>query len=249
MKSTWFGTRERYDFGRLLHDSSSGHQCWTTFDWFLDLASMSLRQAANAVRLYFDDDLEAKYMQVVSQVKHPAKLAEAFSVLVDSMSKTPDDFLGKFLSEMGMNDKAWRGQCFTPTEVSRCVAEMCLVDIKRDKPSHRLLIAEPACGCGSMVIAASCVLRENDFGPNDYYFVATDIDSRCHRATYIQSTLLDIPATVIHGNTLSLEQWASWDTLRAIVSPYREPIRKATSQPAPCQTLPTSTKPIQLSLF
>ena len=42
--------------------------------------------------------------------------------------------------------------------------------------------------------------------------VATDIDLKCVHMAYIQLSLYGIPAVVIHGNTLTVEEWAYWFT-------------------------------------
>lgn len=67
--------------------------------------------------------------------------------------------------------------------------------------------AIPKCGvildacCGAFLHAA-CV--SNRFG--------TDIDERCVAMSYIQCSLLGIPAIITHGNALTLECWSEWET-------------------------------------
>jgi type I restriction-modification system DNA methylase subunit len=188
-------------------------------------------------------------MQAVKRVDKPEKLAQAMSVLTDSLEEQQEDFLGKFMSEMSMNDKSYRGQCFTPTDVCKMMAKLTFHDMLQEKLDHRLLIQEPACGCGAMVIAATEELRERGLGPLDFYFVAVDVDSRCSSAAFIQFTLLDIPATVIHGNTLTLEQWSSWDTLRAVLTPFYRKTNQ-TSQPAKERdSVKSEQREVQLTLF
>lgn len=41
---------------------------------------------------------------------------------------------------------------------------------------------------------------------------ATDIDLKCVHMCYLQLSLYGIPAVVIHGNTLTLEEWSHWFT-------------------------------------
>lgn len=64
-----------------------------------------------------------------------------------------------------------------------------------------------------MVIGAIWAMKQNHF---DYrsksFFVAQDIDIRCVWMAYIQLCLYQIPAVVIHGNTLTLEEWSRWYT-------------------------------------
>lgn len=42
--------------------------------------------------------------------------------------------------------------------------------------------------------------------------LATDIDLKCVYMCYLQLSLYGIPAVVIHGNTLTLEEWSRWFT-------------------------------------
>ena len=42
--------------------------------------------------------------------------------------------------------------------------------------------------------------------------VATDIDLKCVHMAYIQLSLYGIPAVIIHGNTLTVEEWSHWFT-------------------------------------
>lgn len=57
------------------------------------------------------------------------------------------------------------------------------------------------------------------------FFVAQDIDIRRVWMAYIQLSLYGIPAMVIHGNTLTMEEWDRWYTLYALV-----PFSKAQSE-------------------
>ena len=44
------------------------------------------------------------------------------------------------------------------------------------------------------------------------YVEACDIDIKCVHMTYLQLALCGVPATVIHGNSLSQEEWSRWYT-------------------------------------
>ena len=62
-----------------------------------------------------------------------------------------------------------------------------------------------------MIYGAVWAMQKNGF---DYQrkslFVAQDIDIRCVWMTYIQCCLYRIPVAVIHGNTLTQEEWSYW---------------------------------------
>ena len=64
-----------------------------------------------------------------------------------------------------------------------------------------------------MVIACADALH--DAGRNyqqTMHATCIDIDPRCVHMAYVQLSLLNIPAIVVHGNALSVESWANWFT-------------------------------------
>jgi hypothetical protein len=221
MKSTWFGDRSRYDFARLLVEADPNNGIRSTFPGFLTVAAGALRQGARkAVGLDLDEKIEEDVIREQKRVKHPERYAEAFGLLVGSLHDNPDDFLGTTMSELGQNDAAWKGQCFTPMALCRLTAGMVVGDAKPDD-ERSMWLAEPAVGGGAMMIAASLELKARGFWPWHYHWVATDVDRRCFEIAYIQASLLGIPATIIHGNTLTLEEWTRATTIVGVLHPPR----------------------------
>ena len=77
-------------------------------------------------------------------------------------------------------------------------------------------VMEPACGAGTMIIASAWAMQKNHIDYRKHsLFVAKDIDIRCVWMTYIQTLLYGIPAIVIHGNSLTSEEWSHWYSLYA----------------------------------
>lgn len=220
MKSTWFGERERYDFARLLHDADYSLRLDEVFRIFLETSFAALYQPTHKLR--FGDicpEEEERYMRSIGRVKNARKIAEALGVLTLAMDRRQYDFLGAVMQELGVNDKNFRGQCFTPPDVSRLMAQMTMGQ-QEPVPGRTLMLNEPACGGGSMVIEASEVLKGWGFYPWDYCWVAQDVDWKCFAMTYIQTTLCGIPCGVVHGNTLTLEQWRSeWNMIATLHPP------------------------------
>lgn len=213
MKSTWFGNRRRYEFAQCLREADYGANIWDLFSTWLDCALAAIRQPVRKlVTGSIDATIEEKYMRQIKRVKTPSKFAECLGILTDSLTETSDDFLGQTLSELDMNDKSGKGQCFTPASLCEAMARMTVGEIDRNSRDYRrqpLMISEPACGGGAMVIATTKALREAGWQNDEFYWVANDVDWRMFATCYIQCQLLDIPATVMHANTLSLEQWDS----------------------------------------
>lgn len=232
MKSTWFGNRQRYEFAKLISEGAGyGVDYYRAMSDWLTLASIELQQAVNRIiRGQIDEKIEAEYIETAKRQKDCVKMAQALGVLCLSLEESPHDFLGKVCGELAILDKGFRGQCFTPDEVSYCVARMNCADLMANgKPDYRIRCCEPAIGAGSMAIAQQRAFRECGIGPNDWYLWGTDVDLRMVRAAYIQLTLLDCPATIFHGNTLSGESWGHYTTLRGVMSPWRDSQGKSDS--------------------
>lgn len=128
----------------------------------------------------------------------------------------PKDILGEVYTRLRLSNE-WNGQFFTPDSISRFMAE--ILQIPEDIPEGRVYVTinEPACGSGTMIYGAVWAMQKNGF---DYQrkslFVAQDIDIRCVWMTYIQCCLYRIPVVVIHGNTLTQEEWSYWYSLDAL---------------------------------
>lgn len=147
--------------------------------------------------------------------------AEISILLLSQIDMGFDDYLGKLymLSETS-NSKA--GQFFTPYHVSKLCAEMSINKntvneyIEKDKI---LTINEPACGAGSMIIAAIDILY-NRYRLNysrNLFVECSDIDQRCVHMTYLQLSLIGVPAIVYQRDTLTMKTWQKWETPALII--------------------------------
>ncbi len=186
----------------------------------LEIAWLTLRQAATKFATgSLDDSVEQRVLQIQKQSKDWPKYAQALCVLADGMEADGSDFLGQCFHELALNDKTWKGQCFTPTAVCTAMAQMSLMDAE-PKDGYTMWLAEPACGGGgAMVLAASAELKSRGFYPWHYHWQCIDIDWRCAAMTYIQTTLLGIPAVVVHGNALTLEVRESHRNIISLMHP------------------------------
>ncbi len=219
MKSTWFGCRRRYNFARCIHDADYSRQMWDNFSSFLTIAFYSFRQANHKMLTgTMNHDYEQQVVREQNRLKDWTRMAEALSILTMALEEEPCDFLGNVSTELGLNDSKWRGQCFTPSSVCNLMAEMQLENAK-PQDDRTAWLAEPACGGGAMLIAADNVLKRNGFYPWHYHWHATDIDWKCYAMTFLQLSLLGIPAQVTWGNTLSLQYQEHARTLASLLHP------------------------------
>lgn len=222
MKSTWFSRKPHHEFAKCLQEASYGSRSmWETFSDFLTLAYLSLSQAAHKFRTgEMDTAKEEEYARVLSQHKYPNKFPEAFAHVVMALEQERYDFLGTVAGELELLNE-WHGQFFTPRHVCDLMARMTLGEVRPD-PDRRTVFCEPACGAGAMCIAMHTVLIERQFMPWNYWITAIDVDVKMFMASYIQLTLCGIPANVIWGNTLSLQEHRNETTLVGLMHPYRK---------------------------
>jgi hypothetical protein len=91
---------------------------------------------------------------------------------------------------------------------------------------------------------------------------AVDVDPKCVHMSYLQFSLLHIPAVIIHGNSLSLEEFGRWYTPAHIMNGWNWKLRRLSAGEHSVQTLSGSeprptrpdendapARPSQLTLF
>lgn len=255
------------ELARMMRELQHGHNL---FDVFRDFVEMSAIAISNAVDLHHHGQREARYLDIIGRYRpHEQQLfPRMLSCLVNELETKPRDVLGQLFGELDMGSDA-RGQFFTPYELCELIAEVTIGD-----PADMLdivnrqgfaTVTEPACGAGAMVIAFAEVARRNGINPQQCIHVtAQDVDVRAVHMTYLQLSLLHIPATVILGNTLAVECREVWHTpahilggwtwrLRAKHSATDIPVSERRPMPdeAPIQAPVNDNRqqPEQLSLF
>lgn len=127
--------------------------------------------------------------------------------------------LGQVFTALELGNK-WKGQFFTPDCVCRMMAAMNLGDDARALIERRGFIRamEPAVGGGAMVIALARELLAQGINYQQHLHVtAVDVDIRAVHMAYVQLSLLHVPAVIVHGNTLALEEYGHWYTPAHII--------------------------------
>lgn len=139
---------------------------------------------------------------------------ECFGMLVLAMEREEyEDLMGPIYMELGSKSgQKWGGEFYTPVHVSRMMARLSLGDVcvPADRP---LDILEPACGAGGMVLAAAEQLYYQGYSPLNMRATCVDVSKLACDMCYVNLSLWGIPATVVHGNSLSLETWGGWRTI------------------------------------
>lgn len=199
---------KRRDFKPLSADTfrSLGNQSHrSAMDWFsswLVLAACALSMGAREQE-YLDEAKRWNQDQL-------ATMSQLLGQYIESAERDPYlDILGPIYMDLTIS-KAGNGEFYTPPELCKLIARMNL----RDLPEHRpITFLEPSVGSGGMVLAAvDAMVFEHGLSPFDLRATCVDVSRRACDMTYIQLAAHAIPAVVIHGNSLSLEQWGAWAT-------------------------------------
>lgn len=209
-----------------------GHNRGTLLHDFLEASFRSIRgQTLTGVAWRENEDA---YLKIVNRYANAAarghndagaSVMDAFASMLGltalALQAKPVDFLGPIYTEIASSPEL--GQFFTPDALCELMAHMQIGDARRlleqaDRPF--LMLSEPACGCGAMILASNLVLAEQglDLG-REIHWVAVDVDFHAMAAAYVQASLTGASGTFIHGDTLRLEQWMTSFTPAAIAWP------------------------------
>jgi hypothetical protein len=255
------------------------HRRAEVFSDFVELAALSI---SNAVDRRQFESREKRYLEIAAKYRpeefkqFPLMLGH-LTLALEQRCATGDlgDVLGRLYMALDLGNE-WTGQYFTPYVVSRLIALMLVGDGAAAQQAEVraegfMDLMEPACGAGGMVIAMADAAKQAGLNyQRDMHAIGIDIDVRCVHMTYVQLSLLHIPAIVLHGNSLSHEVWSRWYTPAHVMGgwrwrvearhggePLREPMRTradAAHTPAPMEPVSpgvsaTPRPTLQLALF
>jgi hypothetical protein len=207
---------------RLLQEAARRHSAWQVFSDFLALCAISI---SNALDRSQSAQREQDYLAAIRRYdRHeadlfPRMLGQLTLALEDDIS----DVLGRLFSSLELGNK-WTGQFFTPDSVCRLMAAMSFDDTAKAIIASRGFIraSEPAVGGGAMVIALAREMLAQGINYQQHLHVtAVDTDIRAVHMAYVQLSLLHVPAVIVHGNTLTLEEHSHWYTPGHILGGWR----------------------------
>lgn len=200
------------ELGSLLRANSHRHRLNTVFSDFCELAALGI---SNSADLRNWKTREARYLQIVGTYERPEveRFKEMFFCLVDWLERGFGDRLGELFMSLELGD-AYKGQFFTPFEVSSLMAELTLIGMEETIRTRGFIeMSEPACGSGGMVIACAQAMKINGFNYQKMmHATLVDVDATAVHMAYVQCSLYGIPAIIVHGNTLSMKEYAHWYT-------------------------------------
>ena len=195
---------------------------WEVFKMLCELSYCAIAQRGPGTSTDIDT-LEGRYMRAIDPYKeHKARFRfpDFLGELSLEVMKKRGDPLGEAAGELEILDSGL-GQFFTPYHVSLMMAKMSLAGAdEMIRERGYVVVGEPACGAGCMVLAAANVIEEMGHDPTTTMLVeATDLSETCYHMAYVQLATRGIPAKVLRGDTLSGEMF-EWAWTPAVVDFY-----------------------------
>lgn len=224
---------------KLMEENAGGgrRRVQQVFADFCELAAIAVRNSVDVADEAAHQSRERRYFEILDNYssEEAARFPLIMVELVTKLEEQPSDVLGDLFMSLDMGNER-TGQFFTPSSVSALMAEMTVpaaVEQLNERPF--ITLNEPAVGSGGMVIEFANTMRSKGHNPQRRLHVtAMDIDPTAVHMTYLQLSLLFIPAQVFHANTLTLETFDTWPTPAHVVDGWNERLL----QGAPCSQRP-----------
>lgn len=157
---------------------------------------------------------EEQYLNCIKPIKNKPEVLElhgkAFGqMVIDYENGAPFfDHLGDYHMEHNSSrDAQARGEFYTPEPVVEMMTRMLNISDSFNKTDGPITIHEPAAGSGRMILKCAEELVDNGLSPLNMWAQAWDVGVMPFWMCYINCMLWGIPAEVVRGNTLSLEQY------------------------------------------
>lgn len=197
---------------KLIQEIGHRHGTWQVYSDFLELVAIAI---SNAVDKSQFSEREKIYLGTISKYSKDEvmKITQVFKELISALEVDIEDVLGRVYQELGLGNK-WMGQFFTPFQISLAAGKMMLHDLKDTiKTKGYVTVNEPTVGGGSMILGLCKAMLEESINYQKHMLVvAQDLDIRAVFMSYIQLSLAGVPAIVIHGNSLLVEERSRWYT-------------------------------------
>jgi len=203
---------------KLIKQAAYSKAVYQVFNDFVEMAAISI---ANTVDFVDYKKRESRYLDLINsydkryQELFPEMLGHLVLALEDKAQTTgPEDILGPIFHELELHSK-YKGQFFTPQHISDFMALVTCGDDMQSTIEEKGYIdmCEPCCGSGVMILSFCKAMKQSNLSyANQLVVTAVDIDEKCVHMTFLQLSLYGVPAVVIHGNSLTTEEWSRWYT-------------------------------------
>lgn len=191
------------EFVKIFRELCYARQYWQVWS---DLVSVMACSIANAVDRHPErhSSREKEYADCIKRLGGVEKPAQLFVILVEELESNPDqDFLGALYMELQLGNH-WKGQFFTPYNVSRMMAEMTVGNCENEiEDKGFITLCDPCVGGGAMLIAGTNAMRRQNINyQTNALFAGQDIDRIVGMMAYIQISLLGCPGYIVIADSL-----------------------------------------------
>lgn len=234
----------------LLKTIESERRLDRVFFDFVEMAAIAISNSVDrsqfAEREAIWKETSARYTKDENRV-----FGKCLGLLTKIMDQGFGDHLGQLYMSLDLgNDRL--GQHFSPYDLSRLTATLTL-DEKRITSivGERgfITLNEPTTGGGGMIIAAAHIFKDMGFNPQRHLHVTCqDVDITAVYMTYLQLSLFGIPAVVIHGDVLKLEERSHWYTPFHIMHGWSRRLRDTPEPPPKYEELVTKCEELTTPL-
>ncbi|MFK0244570.1 N-6 DNA methylase [Amycolatopsis azurea] len=211
----------------LLEDNTAGgeRRIVQVFQDFCALAAFEIRTAVDRGGA---DRCQGHYGQIASGYTSAEfeRFAQALAHLALELGKNLTDVLGELYMMLELGNQRV-GQYFTAYDASLLVASVTVSNMaRRLEEQDFVTVYEPTCGAGGMVIATADLLSQSGVNyQTAIHVTAQDVEITAVHMTYVQLALTHIPALVIYGDTLTLEQRDVWPTPAHVLGGWNQRLR------------------------
>lgn len=197
---------------KVLRANTGARDLHTVFEDFCAMAAAAIRNRVdrNGYQAREEDYERTRTHYTPAQMD---RFAEALAFVALELDAQPRDVLGETYMQLGIANRD-QGQFFTPYGVAQLIASMQINDAPAQLLTRPFLtVYEPACGAGAMVIAMTQALAAQGIEyQTKVHVTADDISAIAVHMSYVQLSLLGVPAVVNRRNSLTLEHFDTWPT-------------------------------------
>ena len=205
------------DFTKIFTELSRNTELWKVFEDFLEITSLTYANFCELDKVKYQER-EDRYQEIIKKYKKDEldKFSELIATLIQLMDREIDDYLGRAFMELELGNK-WRGQFFTPMSTAKVMARMTLrKDIVEESIKERGFVAggDMAVGGGVTMLALADTLRSLGYNyQRQFVVIASDLDEKACQMTFIQLSILGIPAVIRQMDALAPveeDRWTTW---------------------------------------
>ncbi|MDU5570613.1 MAG: hypothetical protein E6064_04920 [Peptoniphilus harei] len=195
---------------KQFKELASTRDLWQVYKDFLEVVAISISNACDKDQAL---QREQRYLDIIKTYSPEQiwKISGIMGLVVLELSKEPQDVLGRAFMELELGNK-WTGQVFTPLNLADLLATIAFKEDEIEEKGY-ITVTDPAVGGGVTIIGLVRTMIEQGYNPQKQLLVICgDLDIKAVHMTYIQLSLLGIPAIVKNQDALTLETMSIWYT-------------------------------------